>query len=112
MCFTPARELGFALHEMESITGLPTLGDLYEDYTPFEEELKQLKVRDKEFHCLLLAPFDLHIRLAYENRGKDGLPQILAESPSSSCFMGVFRASGFSTALLFVSYGSFLFYIP
>lgn len=32
--------------------------------------MRQLKIKDKEFHNLLIALFDLHINLAYENGGK------------------------------------------
>lgn len=33
-CFTPNGELGLSLWEIKDITGLPILGDLYEEYVP------------------------------------------------------------------------------
>lgn len=56
---------------MELITDFPVLGDLYEEYTPSEGELKQLEAQDKGFHSLLTVFFFyLHIHLAYESGEK------------------------------------------
>lgn len=70
--FTSAIELGFAIHEMKLITGLPISGDLYEEYVRSEEELRQLKIKDwpRGFYKLLVALFDIHIHLPYKNGEK------------------------------------------
>lgn len=48
--FTPVGELGFALHEMFEVSGLP-MGELpYEEFVPTEEELNQLKAKSPEIY--------------------------------------------------------------
>lgn len=69
-CVTPTGELGFALNEIELITGLPVSRDLYQEYAPFEEEFRLLSLKDKELFALSTQLFDLHSNLAYENGKK------------------------------------------
>lgn len=68
--FHPRQRIGF--HPLRNgVDYRPSyIGNLYEEYTPSQEELKRLEIRDMEFHGLLIGLFDLHIHLAYENKEK------------------------------------------
>ena len=39
-CVVPNGELGFTRHEMANISGLPVVGDLYEEYVPTIDDIK------------------------------------------------------------------------
>jgi len=48
--FTPSRELGFALHEIFEVSGLPMRELPYEEYIPSTEELHLLKKEAPEVY--------------------------------------------------------------
>ena len=56
-CLASVGELGLSLLEMKAITGLPILGDLYEEYIPFEDEFVDIRRDSPEFAATLDALF-------------------------------------------------------
>lgn len=72
-CLTPIGELGLSLREMKVITGLPILGDFYEEYVPSDDEFADIRSNSSEFVATLDALFDYHIDHAVSHSNRDVL---------------------------------------
>ena len=72
-CLTPVGELGLSLSEMKVITGLPVLGEFYEEYVPSEDEFADIRRDSPKFAATLDALFDDHIDQAMSRSKRDVL---------------------------------------
>lgn len=91
----PNGELGFSLREMKEITGLPILGEIYEEYFPITSEIE---LESEEFrHCsfsywpLLNIPKVAGIVLSQQNGMESGIRERKEIHPSSRVRVFILR---------------------